>query len=254
MISKLSMKRLARWSNGIPKARNSASFQPDPTPSTKRPPLISSIARGHARHEARRVEGEAGHERADDDPLGRGRQRCRSPSTRPTARARALPRRGRADGRRARSSRNRPPRRRAPWRAAPPSAPRARPRAAGLRCAGGGAPGHSTQAACRRGIGHLVKAQETPPVRNAPAACCVRALGLPVGAGGLDAVVGLEQVGGIEALADLTQAVVRRAEVEALAVRVALREVEVVLARCATARWPRSRRRGGSRSPRPSRA
>ena len=36
--------RLARWSNGSPKARNSGSFQPEPTPSTKRPPLISSIA------------------------------------------------------------------------------------------------------------------------------------------------------------------------------------------------------------------
>ena len=34
----------ARWSNGSPKARNSVSFQPEPTPSTKRPPLISSIA------------------------------------------------------------------------------------------------------------------------------------------------------------------------------------------------------------------
>ena len=44
MISKLSRKRDARWSNGSPKARNSGSFQPEPTPSTKRPPLTSSIA------------------------------------------------------------------------------------------------------------------------------------------------------------------------------------------------------------------
>ena len=44
MISKLSRKRDARWSNGSPNARYSGSFQPEPTPSTKRPPLTSSIA------------------------------------------------------------------------------------------------------------------------------------------------------------------------------------------------------------------
>jgi hypothetical protein len=44
MISNASSKRATRWSNGIPNARNSASFQPVPRPRTKRPPEISSIA------------------------------------------------------------------------------------------------------------------------------------------------------------------------------------------------------------------
>lgn len=37
-----SSKREIRWSNGAPSARNSVSFQPAPSPSTSRPPEISS--------------------------------------------------------------------------------------------------------------------------------------------------------------------------------------------------------------------
>ena len=54
-------------------------------------------------------------------------------SSSPTARARGGRRRGRAGGRRARSSRSRPPRPRAPSRGTRASAPRARPPAAGSR-------------------------------------------------------------------------------------------------------------------------
>ena len=43
MIVNDSSNRSMRWSNGKPNARNSVSFQPAPSPSTKRPPLISSI-------------------------------------------------------------------------------------------------------------------------------------------------------------------------------------------------------------------
>ncbi len=42
MIVKASANRSIRWSNGMPNARNSVSFQPAPRPRTKRPPLISS--------------------------------------------------------------------------------------------------------------------------------------------------------------------------------------------------------------------
>ena len=44
MISNDSTEREARWSKGRPKARNSVSFQPAPSPSTNRPPLISWTA------------------------------------------------------------------------------------------------------------------------------------------------------------------------------------------------------------------
>ena len=39
-VAKRSAKRDTRWSNGMPKARNSVSFQPTPTPATSRPPSI----------------------------------------------------------------------------------------------------------------------------------------------------------------------------------------------------------------------
>ena len=42
-IANDSSKRETRWSYGIPNARYSCSFQPAPRPSTKRPPLTSSI-------------------------------------------------------------------------------------------------------------------------------------------------------------------------------------------------------------------
>ncbi len=42
MIVKASAKRLIRRSKGKPKAENSVSFQPAPSPRTRRPPLISS--------------------------------------------------------------------------------------------------------------------------------------------------------------------------------------------------------------------
>src|SRR6478736_6072417 len=42
MIVKASSKRATRWSYGKPYARYSVSFQPAPSPSTRRPPLISS--------------------------------------------------------------------------------------------------------------------------------------------------------------------------------------------------------------------
>ena len=44
MIVNASSNRATRWSYGIPNAANSGSFQPQPSPSTNRPPLISSIA------------------------------------------------------------------------------------------------------------------------------------------------------------------------------------------------------------------
>ncbi len=43
MIANASSNRLTRLSNGMPNASNSRRFQPDPSPSTKRPWLISSI-------------------------------------------------------------------------------------------------------------------------------------------------------------------------------------------------------------------
>ena len=43
MIAKASSKRETRLSYGMPNASNSRRFQPDPIPSTKRPPLTSSI-------------------------------------------------------------------------------------------------------------------------------------------------------------------------------------------------------------------
>ena len=43
MIVNASSNRSIRWSNGIPKARNSVSFQPAPSPRISRPPEISSI-------------------------------------------------------------------------------------------------------------------------------------------------------------------------------------------------------------------
>ena len=43
MIVNASSKRLTRLSYGMPKASNSRRFQPEPSPSTKRPPLTSSI-------------------------------------------------------------------------------------------------------------------------------------------------------------------------------------------------------------------
>ena len=42
MIVNASSKREMRWSNGKPKAANSASFQPAPRPTISRPPLTSS--------------------------------------------------------------------------------------------------------------------------------------------------------------------------------------------------------------------
>src|SRR4029078_5782942 len=68
--------------------------------------------------------------------------------------------------------------------------------------------------------------QVTPPVRSHRRRI---ACDLPVGARGLDALVGVEQLVRVEALADLAQAVVGRAGVEALAVDRALGEVEVGL-------------------------
>ena len=44
MISNDSTNREARCSNGTPKALNSISFHPAPSPSTSRPPLISCTA------------------------------------------------------------------------------------------------------------------------------------------------------------------------------------------------------------------
>ena len=43
MIVNASSNRSTRWSNGIPKARNSVSFHPAPSPRMSRPPLISSM-------------------------------------------------------------------------------------------------------------------------------------------------------------------------------------------------------------------
>ena len=43
MIANASSKRATRRSNGMPNARNSASFQPAPSASTKRPSLTSVI-------------------------------------------------------------------------------------------------------------------------------------------------------------------------------------------------------------------
>ena len=43
MIVNASSNRSTRWSNGMPNARNSVSFQPAPRPRISRPPLISSM-------------------------------------------------------------------------------------------------------------------------------------------------------------------------------------------------------------------
>ena len=135
MIVNASSKRATRWSNGKPKARYSVSFQPAPRPRMKRPPLISSIGRGHPRDHDRRVEADRRDERADLDPLGDRRDRRElRPGFPGSARAVAGP--IEVDGRPPRSSRGRSPPRPARSIGCRPSAARIRPRVAGPRPSG----------------------------------------------------------------------------------------------------------------------
>ena len=136
-IANASSNRETRRSYGIPNAANSSSFQPAPSPSTKRPPLTSSIVAAILAISPGGWNAGARDERPEPHALGRRGERRRAASTPPTARARAGRRRGRAGGRRARSSRTRPPRPRAPSRGTPASGPRARPPGAGSRPAPG---------------------------------------------------------------------------------------------------------------------
>ena len=121
MIVNASSNRSMRWSNGMPNARNSVSFQPAPRPRMRRPPLISSIV-------SARLASIAG--------LWNAVQATSGPSSiRLVAAARAAsiaqashgPRGGRrsdrAGGRRPRPSRSRGPRWRGPCRGAPASGP-----------------------------------------------------------------------------------------------------------------------------------
>ena len=136
MIANASAKRATRWSYGRPKASNSRRFQPAPRPSTKRPPLTSSIVAAILASSPGGWKPAHATSGPSVDALGgrgeRGEQRPRLP--RP-ALGGGPARRRRAGGRRARSSRTRTPRRPAPSRGTRASARRARPPGAGCRAA-----------------------------------------------------------------------------------------------------------------------
>ena len=102
-------------------------------PRTSRPPLTSSTVAAILRQDP--PEGGTRRTRPADRAarVGRRRRARRGASRHPTVRARVGRRRGRADGRRPRSSRTRRLRPRAPWPRTPASARRVRPRGAGRR-------------------------------------------------------------------------------------------------------------------------
>ena len=69
MIVNASSKRLTRLSYGMPNASNSRRFQPEPSPSTKRPPLTSSIVAAIFASTPGGWKPGAGHERPEPHPL-----------------------------------------------------------------------------------------------------------------------------------------------------------------------------------------
>ncbi len=131
--SNASSNRETRRSNGSPKARNSASFQPDAEGDAKTPAAHLVDGRRGAGEHCGRPERGARDERAELDAARWRRRSPPAPTSSPTARARASRHRGRGDGRRPRPSRTPSPRRRPPALAAPASARRARPPGAGPR-------------------------------------------------------------------------------------------------------------------------